>query len=72
MIAPDIKAVLEDVKLTTKKIDEEQIIEFSRKADKKDLEEVRRLGKLLSKAIVDNNSVACEKITDTIAKTVRL
>jgi len=70
MLPTEIKTVLDDVRLSTKKITERDIVEFDRRRGKKEIEEIKRLGSLLSKAVVDNDSPRCDKLTTTIAKIV--
>jgi hypothetical protein len=71
MLPADIKATLNDVQLSTKKITERDIVEFDRRRGKKEVEEIRRLGALLAQAVADDDSDRCDKLTTTISKIVR-
>lgn len=67
----DIQNLLEDVCSSTKKITEREIVLFGRHSDKKDIDELRRLDKILEKAIVEDKTEVCDKLTTTISKIVK-
>ncbi len=71
MLPQDVKATLEDVKTSTKKIDARDIVEFQRRIGKEEVEQMRKLGLLLEQAVVSNDTAKCDRLTTTIAKIVR-
>ena len=71
MLKPEVKATLEDVRISTKKISAREIVEFERAISKEQSEQLQKLGVLLSKAVSDNDTDKCERLTTTIAKIVK-
>lgn len=71
MLTSTVKATLEDVRISTKKIDARDIVEFGRRIGKDELEQLEKIGKLLEKAVIDNDTAKCDRLTTTVAKIVR-
>ena len=71
MLPKEIKELLEDIKLSTRKITDREIVLFDRRCSKEEIDELVKLNKILDKNIVENNTEAVNKITTTIAKIVR-
>lgn len=71
MLPKEVKDLLDDVLVSTEKITTEEIKIFDRRSTKEDIDELRRLAPILSKAVTEDNTKACNQITTTISKIVK-
>lgn len=71
MLPKEVKDLLEDVKLSTGKITQDEIKEFGRRNKKEEVDELRRLALILSKQVTEDNTSAVDRITTTISKIVK-
>lgn len=71
MLPKEIKELLQDVQLSTKKITEREIVLFDRHSNKEDIDELKRLLPILDKALIEDKTDVCERLTTTISKIVK-
>jgi hypothetical protein len=71
MLPKEIKELLEDVEMSTKKITAREIVLFDRHSSKEDIDELKRLTPILSKAVVEDNTEVVRRLTTTISKIVK-
>ena len=71
MLPKEVKELLQDVQMSTKKITEREIVLFDRHSTKEDIDELRRLAPLLSKMVIEDNTEGCKRLTTTISKIVK-
>lgn len=71
MLPLEIRQLLNDIRLSTRKITDREIVLFDRRCSKEEIDELKRLDPILSKHIVEDNTEAVEKLTNTITKIVR-